>query len=75
MRLDQAVEILKKAGAQIPYNVQKEVLRQQREREGIAQIWICKKCPGFVYNAPIRCLAVTCRKGHFAELMWSMPKK
>ena len=71
MKLEEAVEILRKANIKLPYQVHRAVYDQQMGADGTAEVYMCKKCPGWTYKAPIPCLEVNCPKGHVADVMWS----
>ena len=71
MRLEEAVKRLKEANLKIPYEVQKEAQKQERRRRGVVEVWICSKCPGFIYESPIKSTATWCKKDHAMERIWT----
>ena len=74
MRLEEAVNLLQAANVKVPYKVQQAVVEQSWGANGTVEIWICKKCPGFMYKAPIPCIDVYCKKDHRCTIMWHKPK-
>lgn len=71
MNLDDAIKILQADGIKIPYQARNKIQDMQYVKEGTEQVWVCVKCPGFMYKAPLECLEVWCKNDHKCQIMWS----
>jgi hypothetical protein len=75
MSLAEAMAIMIEANLKIPLDLKIQALDEAQSQNGtVAQVWVCKKCPGWRYQSSIRALEVTCAKGHYAIIMWDKEK-
>ena len=73
LSLSEAIQVMSNANLKVPVTLKVRALDEEISKKGtVIQVWICKKCPGWRYEAPIRALEVTCVKGHFASVVWDV---
>lgn len=69
--LSESLEILRKAGFDVPAPVEAYVKDRERESHGVVQVWACK-C-GFIYETPIRLTDYEHSCGKTSRKVWSAP--
>ncbi len=69
--LSESLEILRKAGFDVPVPLEAYAKDREREARGVLQVWACK-C-GFMYETPIKLLDYEHSCGKTSRKVWSAP--